>query len=1143
MISTMPNQHVTLSPDEEKKFQFWYKTWARKSNINPNPDDPLHYYDYRAAYKAGIKPQIDPTDKKYHWDSRFKDDEHPNRFVNGEDTKTGEPESTEDYYKKYTEDFQKWNKLPTKGKSWINYLPEEIVKGSPFIQKMMAISGSPTAQAVGRAYQPVQENISPEKIVSGLGNQVRSFTEGIAGTLTPQKIGEMLKQNEQEKDNVRTFLDIVESGGTVPMPPKEENVGIIKKAGEIVGGLGRFAKESVSYIPELLADFTSNPLKTIEERPLDILFMVEGSAGPRLRAKARAIKTKLSAKGFEAVKPEIENIVKEFQGEYAPEAETGMTYGPGGEQIGRNVPIPPTYKATPPSVVEGAEGTLGPVRPRTLTEIQSRKVPGLTTEQTGEGGWSPEALSRQKGYAYSIYDTKTGKIRPLPGVDAIDYQPKSFEIKIQENKITGKKEVIDQGTGAQGRRVPGLTIEQRPQITPSTQEMYAEPLPGSEEWMAEALKNAKPREGFESAIPVEGKLGRTVEQPSPPIEKTPMLTRDKNYARPIPGALITVVDDAGRPILNSKGQPMSISEYGRLKRTQQNIKTAEDLVVATTGARMKEPGRTTPSSEPTLPLTKEQLISKELEKQIRKTSAKSSEQEMIISQERGRRMSEFETNAEKNNWTGQKYAEELNKALSGSIKRLQFEPIEKKFLPDAIDGMFDMIRTSPALTEWEHPSTNAGLWKILRGEMPEPAQLLKLQDVFGSDVVKAIMDKRGFWKKAVDMLYDTGNIPRSLMASFDLSAPFRQGVLLVTKPTIFFPAIAKQLKYFASPEAYEESIAAIRARPTYKSMRRGDVVFTNMGKASAGREETFISTLADKIPGVKASNRAYSGYLNQLRADYFDYMFNRALKRFERNPDKYANPEHNVLLLKAMGKLVNSATGRGSIKGFEKWGKPLNAFFFSPRLLASRINFMNPAYYESLKVPGVRKPGFVGKIKPDRFVEAEALKLAGEGLATGSAVLGLAKLAGADVDLNPTHSDFAKIKIGNTRIDIMGGFAQYWRFVAGMGEYMYKEIDKDILGNENQKIKRTGDAIITRFIESKSAPAASLVWDFFKGKGYIDKDFNLPKEVIERLIPMLFMDAKDLIQENPELAPLIIPSILGVGIDTYESKPKKKKIY
>lgn len=75
----------------EEAFQKWYASWAEKTGIDPDPDNPEHHYDYRAAYAAGVEPQISEEDGRYHWDSRFKDNKHPNRFVGGIDTITGKP--------------------------------------------------------------------------------------------------------------------------------------------------------------------------------------------------------------------------------------------------------------------------------------------------------------------------------------------------------------------------------------------------------------------------------------------------------------------------------------------------------------------------------------------------------------------------------------------------------------------------------------------------------------------------------------------------------------------------------------------------------------------------------------------------------------------------------------------------------------------------------------------------------------------------------------------------------------------------------------------------------------------------------------------------------------------------------------------
>jgi hypothetical protein len=58
------------------KFDSWYKKHSKKHGLDPNPDHPLHYYDYRSAHRAGAK-----ADKDGHLPSRYKDDLHPNRYI------------------------------------------------------------------------------------------------------------------------------------------------------------------------------------------------------------------------------------------------------------------------------------------------------------------------------------------------------------------------------------------------------------------------------------------------------------------------------------------------------------------------------------------------------------------------------------------------------------------------------------------------------------------------------------------------------------------------------------------------------------------------------------------------------------------------------------------------------------------------------------------------------------------------------------------------------------------------------------------------------------------------------------------------------------------------------------------------------
>ena len=93
-----------FSPSEDdSEFLDWYSNIAKEVNdyypdftLNPDPDSPNHYYDYRAAYEAGAK-----LDKEKHLPSEFKDDLHPDRYIVKEDmsiydTKYDQPAKFED---------------------------------------------------------------------------------------------------------------------------------------------------------------------------------------------------------------------------------------------------------------------------------------------------------------------------------------------------------------------------------------------------------------------------------------------------------------------------------------------------------------------------------------------------------------------------------------------------------------------------------------------------------------------------------------------------------------------------------------------------------------------------------------------------------------------------------------------------------------------------------------------------------------------------------------------------------------------------------------------------------------------------------------------------------------------------------------
>ena len=211
------------------------------------------------------------------------------------------------------------------------------------------------------------------------------------------------------------------------------------------------------------------------------------------------------------------------------------------------------------------------------------------------------------------------------------------------------------------------------------------------------------------------------------------------------------------------------------------------------------------------------------------------------------------------------------------------------------------------------------------------------------------LNKRPFIQKLFGALGQIINTPRAIMASVDLSAPLRQGIFLIGRPKQFLQSFGSMFKYAFSEKAYVGLEQSIKSRPTYELMRRAKLAFTDLGSALTSREEVIMANLPERIPFLgkvfRGSNRAYTGFLNKLRADVFDDIVRKA----QITGKKLTETE-----LEGLGKFINAATGRGDIGQLQKASAFLNATFFSPRLMASRINLLNPYFYATLP-PVVRK--------------------------------------------------------------------------------------------------------------------------------------------------------------------------------------------
>lgn len=516
---------------------------------------------------------------------------------------------------------------------------------------------------------------------------------------------------------------------------------------------------------------------------------------------------------------------------------------------------------------------------------------------------------------------------------------------------------------------------------------------------------------------------------------------------------------------------------------------------------------------------------------LKEAKPKRAAQEEIYLKERGERLAKGMA-AEEKVGGGEAGFKAKKAAMAGELTKVEFESIRGKIAEGDIYNIFEVVRKSPELAEWERLPAGEGLGRIFGehgGRVPTENQITLLNRALGSEFTRAVLKKRGLWKKAKEAGWQLANVPRSIMASFDLSAPLRQGIFMLYKPKQFFSAFNDMFKSFGSERGFKATQQNLKSRKVLDTknktqqqmVKEVELAVTELERSLAGREEAFMSNYAEKIPGVgrmvRASARAHTAFLNKLRMDTFEDLVLRADK---------AGLRRTADLTKSIADFINHATGRGRLGGLQKAAVALNTFFFSPRLAMSRLRLLNPVYYAKLP----------------KFVRKEALKglMAYTGAVTTT--LSLAKMAGAEVGLDPTNANFGKIVIGKTRLDIMGGFQQYIRATAQFfgNQYVSSVTGKKVTLGEGYKPISRWD-VAWRQVEGKMSPMISFAVDLMKQQDWKGEDISVPKEVGRRLVPMVLMDMIEIAREDPKNLPLSIPGLFGVGLQHYDLYSKKQR--
>ena len=367
--------------------------------------------------------------------------------------------------------------------------------------------------------------------------------------------------------------------------------------------------------------------------------------------------------------------------------------------------------------------------------------------------------------------------------------------------------------------------------------------------------------------------------------------------------------------------------------------------------------------------------------------------------------------------------------------------------------------------------------------------------------------------KSADPLHVAGrtleganNFLKGMWASIDMSAVGRQGFkYMLMHPIRTSKNIPKMLKV-ALPHykwlmklgvesgeiAINKRMLEIEAMPNYQEMIEAGLEITELDGSLSNMEDMFQSKLAETIPGIRASNRMFTYYMNEIRIEAYNSML-KAL-----NPSGRVSKNNQ----KAAARFVNIFTGRADLKdhaGIKQWGRVLNAGFFSYRYTLSHGQMVSNFGRLAL----AQLPGEQGKLQEskvgDKAMQMEIFKeyaRLGRGMTLLFALPALfVYLADDDeisLEFNPLSSDFMKIRIHGLTLDMGGGMfqaavlairtataAKQWG--SDVGPFR-KTAEGEIESMSFQTYKEEGlSGLLGDYKGSKASPLVGLFFEAFGG--------------------------------------------------------------
>lgn len=372
---------------------------------------------------------------------------------------------------------------------------------------------------------------------------------------------------------------------------------------------------------------------------------------------------------------------------------------------------------------------------------------------------------------------------------------------------------------------------------------------------------------------------------------------------------------------------------------------------------------------------------------------------------------------------------------------------------------------------------------------------------------------------------------KGIVASFTSHAPLKHGFFaLFEDPKDWAKNYFTQFSDAAKGVAGKDVISAVKAEAyTRENAINGIYDKWIPGELTKTNEE-FHSSLPDKIPGFsnlyKGSKAMFEGFNLRMRLDLVDHYVN-TVKKMGLDPK---DPE----TAKAWGQLAIDQTG-GKSKNPDAL---MSQFLFSQRLLHAEVNNLTLHMFDKTATKAVK------------VQSAKTLAKVVAGVASVMYINN--KLHPGSAETDPRSSNFGKVKVGDTRFDISGGYSSIVSLASRVaaavdGKPAIKSSSTGVMSKIGSGFGQTSyQELLGDFLQGRASPAGQIIADLANGQTYSGQKPTVKSEVGSLITPIPAQTYKSL-KDDPNAAnktAVMIAQQLGLMSNTYgqsKSEPSLAK--